>query len=125
MPNDSLHDGLPSVLNIDNLANGAAYEMLGEAFKRLAANIGDPNTDPTQVRGITLSIKAKPYKDRSGAELSVKVDTKLVGLKPCDAQMFVARRNGEYLAFGKDSRQTDIEFDMQATVQPESMGKPS
>jgi hypothetical protein len=99
--------------------------MMGEAFKRLAANIGDPNTDPTQVRGITLKITAKPYKDRSGAELSIKVDTKLVGLKPCDAQMFVARRNGEFLAFGKDSRQTDIEFDMNAQTQTDSVSKPS
>ncbi len=110
MPVDEIHDGLPALLSIDTVANGAAYELIGEAFKRLAANIADPNTEPTQNRKITLTITAKPYKDRSGAELNIKVENKLAGLKPCDTSMFVARRNGEYLAFGRDTKQTEIEY---------------
>jgi hypothetical protein len=112
MPKENLHDGLPDLLSIDNLANGAVYEMLGEAFKRMAANISDPNTEPTQKRKITLTIDAAPYKDRSGAEYSVKVENKLAGLKPCDGTMYIARRNGEYLAFGRNTKQTEIEFAM-------------
>lgn len=119
------HDGLPDVLSIDNMANGAAYEMIGEAFKRLAANIADPNTEPTQTRKITLTIVAKPYKDRSGAELSVKVENKLAGLRPADGTMYIAKRNGEFLAFGRDTRQDALAFDMTPTVDPNATAKPS
>lgn len=110
---DELHDGLPELLSIDNMAGGAVYEMVEEALKRLAANIADPNTEPTQKRSITLKIEASPYKDRSGAELSIKVDNKLAGLRPADGTMYIARRNGEFLAFGKNTKQTAIEFEME------------
>src|SRR6185437_2709628 len=108
----NLHDGLPDVLSIDNMANGAVYEMLGEALKRMAANISDPNTEATARRGISIKIVALPYKDRSGAEYSIAVETKLAGIRPAEGTMYIARRGGEYLAFGKNTKQTEIEFDM-------------
>lgn len=112
MANETLHDGLPPLLDAANLANGAAFEMLGESFKRVAANISDVNTNPTQKRRIILTIDVMPYKDRSGAELSVKVDTKLSGLKAADGMMYIARRGGEFLAFGRNTKQEEIEFGM-------------
>jgi hypothetical protein len=51
-----VHDGLPELLSNDNMAQGAVYEMFNEALKRLAANVADPNTEPTQKRKILLSI---------------------------------------------------------------------
>ena len=51
---DELHDGLPEMLSIDNMASGAVYEMINEAIKRVAANVADPNTEPTQKRKLTL-----------------------------------------------------------------------
>ncbi len=110
--NNNLHDGLPDVLSIDNMANGAVYEMLDEALKKMAANVSDPNTEPTQKRKITITIDVAPYKDRSGAEYSVKVENKLAGIRPAEGTMYIARRDGEYLAFGKNTKQTEIEFDM-------------
>ncbi|HEY0264467.1 MAG TPA: hypothetical protein VGC07_08075 [Granulicella sp.] len=50
MEKGNLHDGLPQTLSIDTMANGAVYEMLDEAMKRLAANIADPNTKAEQIR---------------------------------------------------------------------------
>lgn len=107
-----VHDGLPALLSIDNMANGAVYEMFNEALKRLAANVGDVNTEPTQKRKITLTIEASPYKDRSGAEYKVKVDTKLAGLRPAESTMYFAKRNGEHLAFGRNTQQEEIQFGM-------------
>jgi hypothetical protein len=121
----NLHDGLPDVLSIDNMANGAVYEMLGEALKRMAANISDPNTEPTARRGISIKIVANPYKDRSGAEYSIAVETKLAGIRPAEGTMYIARRGGEYLAFGKSTKQTEIEFDMNANSVATSVSKPS
>jgi hypothetical protein len=120
-----IHDGLPDVLSIDNLANGAVYEMVGEAFARLATNIADPNTEATQKRKITIIIDAKPYKDRSGAELSIKVENKLAGLRPVDGTMFVAKRNGEFLAFSRNTKQEALQFDMGAGQASSPTAKPS
>jgi hypothetical protein len=120
-----IHDGLPDVLSIDNLANGAVYEMVGEAFKRLAGNISDPNTEPTQKRKIVITIDAAPYKDRSGAELSIKVENKLAGLRPADGTMYIAKRNGEFLAFGRNTQQEEIQFDMSAKSASSPTAKPS
>ena len=110
MEKEHLHDGKPELLSIDNMANGAVYEMAGEGLKRLAANIADPNTDATQKRELRITIKVSPYKDRSGAELAISVDTKLAGLKGVDGVMYVARRNGEYLAFGRNTKQEEIQW---------------
>ena len=110
MPKDELHDGLPPLLSLDNLANGAGQELFNEALTRLAANIGDPNTEPTQVRKIVLTLTAKPYKDRTGAELTVKVDNRLAGLKPVESSMYVGNHRGQFLAFTKDSRQVEIDY---------------
>lgn len=41
------HDGLPQHLGIDNLANGALYELLDRELRRVADNIADPNTSET------------------------------------------------------------------------------
>lgn len=115
-----VHDGLPEMLSLDNMANGAVYEMFNEAIKRVATNVMDPNTDPTQKRKIVLTVEAAPYKDRTGAEYKVKVDTKLAGLRPAESTMYFARRGGEYLAFGRNTQQESIEFEMPAAAE----GKP-
>lgn len=122
MPKDTevpLHDGLPAILSIDNMAGGAVYEMFNEALKRLAANVGDVNTEPTQKRKIVLTIEAEPYKDRSGAEYKVRVDTKLAGLRPAESTMYFAKRGGEHLAFGRNTKQEEIQFDMGPTPVPD------
>lgn len=111
-----LHDGLPAILSIDNMANGAVYEMVNEAIKRVAANVADPNTEPTQKRKLTLTIDVSPYKDRTGAEYTVKVDTKLAGLRPAESTMYFAKRGGEHLAFGRNTNQESIQFDMPTEV---------
>lgn len=121
---NNLHDGLPDVLSIDNMAGGAVYEMLDEALKRMASNISDPNTEPTQKRKITITIDASPYKDRSGAEYTVKVENKLAGIRPAEGTMYIARRGGELLAFGKNTKQTEIEFDMHAGATQQTAVKP-
>lgn len=64
---EDLHDGLPPILSVDNLANGAVYELLQREFTRVADNILDPNTSEKAKRKIKVEIVADPYPDRSGA----------------------------------------------------------
>lgn len=119
-----MHDNLPDLLSLDNIANGAMYELFSEAVKKVAANVADPNTEPTQKRKITITVDVAPYKDRTGAELAIKVETKIAGIRPVDATMYIARRNGEYLAFGKNTKQTEIEFDMHGGAAQQTAAKP-
>lgn len=110
-----VHDGLPQVLSIDSMANGAMYEMFDEALRQLATNVADPNTEPTQKRSITITVEASPYKDRSGAAYKVKVSTKLAGMRPAESSMYFARRGGQCLAFGRNTKQDEIQFEMPST----------
>lgn len=120
---NTLHDGLPDLLSIDNMANGAVYEMTTDALKKLAENIADVNTSPTQKRKIVITIEAAPYNDRSGAELTIKVENKLAGQKPATGTTYFARRNGEVLAFSRNMAQERIAFDMPEPT-PEPAAKP-
>ena len=108
MPNDELHDGLPQLLGIDTLAKGAVIELGSEALKRVAANMADVNTDPTAKRKVTVTVEFSPYADRVGASIKVKVDTKLAGLNHAEGTMFIAKKGGEWLPFGRDTRQLDL-----------------
>ena len=112
MKDEVMHDGLPDLLSIDNMANGAVYEMTTDALKKLAENIADVNTSPTQKRKIVVTIEAAPYNDRSGAELTIKVENKLAGQKPAMGTTYFARRNGGVLAFSRNTQQERIEFDL-------------
>ena len=108
---DELHDGAPPILDLNNLAKGAAYEMFAEAMQQVAANIADPNTEPTQKRTITLKIVAAPYKDRSGAALTVHVDKKLAGIRPAETSVHIGKMGGQFQAFTHDVRQEEMRFD--------------
>lgn len=105
-----LHDGLPPLLNVDNMADGALYELLGEALKNLASNISDPNTSEKATRSITIKFKATPYHDRSGFTYEVGVETKLAGMTPANGTAYIARKGGEYLVVGKNHRQLEMEL---------------
>ncbi len=118
MPDDKLHDGLPPLLNMDNIANGALYEMLGEAMANLARNISDPNTSEKQKRSITIKLVAQPYHDRSGFTYAVSVEAKLAGMKPAEGTAYIARRAGEYLVVGKNHRQLEMELEAAEAAAP-------
>lgn len=108
----NLHDGLPEALTIQNLASGAVGEMFAEALSRVAANIADPNTEPTKKRRIVITLDLEPYKDRTGAQTSVSVETKLAGIRPAETSVYFAERGGKHLAFGRNTKQTEIQFGM-------------
>lgn len=117
-----LHDGLPPMLSVTNMANGALDELLGEALKRLAENISDPNTSEKQKRSISIKFAVTPYHDRSGFTYDLTVESKLAGMRPANGTAYIARKNGEYLVVGKNHRQMEMELGVQ---DPEpSSGKP-
>ncbi len=108
-----LHDGMPPMLNVDTMASGALYELLGKALERVAENISDPNTSEKQKRSITIKITCTPYHDRTGFSYEVGVESKTAGMRPASGTAYIARKNGEYLVVGKNHRQMEMELDVQ------------
>lgn len=111
-----MHNGTPPLLDLSNLAKGAAYEMFNKAVSAIATNIADPNTEPTQKRRITLTVDISPYKDRSGADVSVKVEKKMAGIRPAETSLYIGKIGNQFHAFTHDARQEAIKFDQPATI---------
>jgi hypothetical protein len=105
-----LHDGLPPILNVDNLANGAVYELLQRELTRMADNILDPNTSEKQKRKIKIEIIAQPYPDRSGAVYTVGVNSTLAGIKPAEGNLYIVRRGGETIVVSRNHKQMELEM---------------
>lgn len=74
-------------INIEKLAGGAFSEKFNEALMQVAENIQNPNTEATTKRGITISIKFTPNKNRQMVNTSIAVTTKLASTEAIDTQM--------------------------------------
>lgn len=107
------HDGIPEILSVDNLANGALYELLGRELTRCAENICDPNTAANAKRKIKVEISVTPFPDRSGATYAVAVTSTLAGVKPAEGSMYIVRRGAEFLVCPRNTKQQEMQFDMQ------------
>jgi hypothetical protein len=117
-----MYDGKPPLLDLSNLAKGAAHEVFNEAVQAVAANISDPNTEPTQKRRITLTVEIAPYKDRGGASVSVKVEKKLAGIRPAETSMYIGKIGNQFHAFTHDARQEEMKFDQAPAAPPPPTG---
>ena len=107
---EDIHDGLPPILNVDNLANGAVYELLQRELTRMADNILDPNTSEKAKRKIKIEIIAQPYPDRSGAVYTVGVNSTLAGIRPAEGNMYIVRRGGETIVVSRNHKQMEMEL---------------
>lgn len=84
-------------VNLEKLAEGAFAEKLNEELLKVAANIADPNTDPTTKREITVKLKFAPNKTRQVVNTTITVTSKLAATEAIDTQMMmgVNLRTGE------------------------------
>jgi len=54
-------------VSLDNLGGGAAVEKFNDELVEVLRNIQDPNTSPTAMREIKLTVSLKPAEDRASA----------------------------------------------------------
>ena len=87
-------------INLEELAGGAFAEKVNEALMQVAENIQNPNTEATAKRGITVSIKFSPNKNRQLVNTSIAVQTKLAATEAIDTQIIM----------GKNFKTGEIEF---------------
>lgn len=55
----------PDKLSLANMSEGGIIEAFDEELAEVLTNIHDPNTNPTAIRTITLTVKIKPDVDRT------------------------------------------------------------
>ena len=89
-------------LTLDNLGGGAAQEQFNHELSKVLANILDPNTKPTALRGLTLTVKFKPDEDREMVDVEVNCSSKLATIKPFPTQI--------YMSVGEDGQAVAMEY---------------
>jgi len=97
-------------VSLETLAGGALGEMFDHEFARLLQNIDDPNTAPEAVRKIMLEVVVKPTKDREMAAVSIFCRSKLAGLQPHGASIFIGSERGQPVAYTRNPHQTEMDF---------------
>lgn len=96
-------------VDLDTVAGGALPEKFEHALlERVLPNIMDPNTEPTDVRKITMEVAFKPEQDRCTVPTSVKVKVKLADPKADTGVVHVGERRGELAAVTYDPSQQDL-----------------
>lgn len=112
MPDDK--DKLPDIVSLTSLKGGVAVELFDYELHRVLENIADDNTEPDEVREITLKVAFKPDEDRQAVAMQIKCKAnKLAGPKQQGSVAYVGRRHGAVVAVEYDPRQVDI-FDPDA-----------
>ena len=112
-----------SKINLETLAGGAFAEKLNEALQEVAENIQNPNTEATAKRGITVSIKFAPNKNRQMVNTQIAVSTKLAPTEAIDTEMVVGTniKTGavEFAEYDSTGGQISI-FDSAMEAEPEA-----
>lgn len=80
--------------SIADLLGGGIVELVDAELRSIAENIMDPNTSPTAVRKVTLTLTMKPNEHRDVVQTSVAVTSKTAPVKPQSTTLFAARGVG-------------------------------
>ena len=96
-------------LNIENLGMGAATEKFEDAFKKVLANVLDPNTHATVAREVILRVKIKPSEERRDASVLIDCQAKLAPLKAFPTRIFIGKNiQGQPEAHEVNSNQFEL-----------------
>lgn len=78
-------------LSLENLGIGVAREKFEDALVAVLKNILDPNTSPTTVRKVTLTVTIKPSEERRDADVTIDCQPKLAPLKAFPTKIFIGK----------------------------------
>ena len=95
-------------LSLDNICDGEVPHLFRGLLEQVVANIADPNTNPEAVREISLKFRFKPFKDRSGAEVTVAPTMKPAAIKATGGMMHLRSVEGRMVATARDTRQQEL-----------------
>jgi hypothetical protein len=105
-------------VSLGNICNGALEEVFQREWAQVLANIGDVNTDPEAKRKLTLELTVKPFKDRSGAQVTFHCKSKQVPVEAVEGTVFLRRQGMVLVAVPHDPQQIRM-FDGKAAASGE------
>jgi hypothetical protein len=92
-------------VTLSNLCSGAVEEVFQREFAQVIENIGDVNTDPEAKRKVNLEFTIKPFKDRSGAQVTFSCKSKIMPAESAEGTIFLQRRGTVMVAVPHDPKQ--------------------
>jgi len=98
-------------VTLETVAGRMAPKVFDHLFQKVLENIRDPNTDPEEVRSITLTVKFKPHKSRNEAACRLESKLKLASLETFAGHVFMRHQKDGSRATTHDTAQEDLPFD--------------
>lgn len=95
-------------LDLSNICGGALPELFERELQAVVANIADPNADPKKKRAISVEFTFTPFKDRSGAQVDMRVVSKLSGNELVTSNFFIHKTAEKTYALPRDARQQEF-----------------
>jgi len=102
-------------VSLSNLCNGAIEEVFQREWNEVLRNIGDVNTAAEAKRKVTLELTLKPFKDRSGAQVSFSCKSKTLPVEAVEGTVFLRRVGTALVAVNHDPKQIRM-FDAKAAA---------
>lgn len=93
-------------VSLENLGYGDAIVLFDADFKKLVANVIDPNTNGGK-RKITLTVEVAPNDARDRCEVTVSTALKLAGTKPVKTAIHMVKDGGD-LYVAEEKRQEPL-----------------
>lgn len=94
----------PKTITLNDLGDGAAEELFQAALSQVLANIDDPNTEAKARRSISLTFSFGVEEDRRAGKIGISCSTKLAGVRPASATVFLGRHKGKLAAVAGPSQ---------------------
>jgi len=85
-------------VTLDTLAEGAAIELVNQAFQKVWNNVADVNTVAKAKRSVTLVISVMPDVDRKKAEVDIDVKASLAPPRGADTTIWFGKKDGVVVA---------------------------
>ena len=90
-------------IELQTIQNGVIFDLFGEEFRKVLANIEDENTIANSERSITIKISLKPDKTRRTSEAKIQVSSSLAKVKPAESFLFFDRdEDGSFSAYADE-----------------------
>lgn len=85
------------LLNLSNIDNGGLLELSAMEISKISKNIHDPNTSPTAIREMTITVRFFPDKNRHTGKCRYTLKSKLAAPEPVDIQVNFGVENGQFI----------------------------
>jgi len=102
-------------VTLSNLCGGSIEEVFQREWGEVLRNIGDVNTQAEAKRKVTIELTLKPFKDRSGAQVTFSCKSKTIPVNAVEGTVFLQRRGTSMVAVPHDPKQIRM-FDQKSAA---------